>query len=324
MWGSGQWQGTSREGFQQGRAGSHRGGQVACLKEGGTQGLKEQGRAEVRAYQGLSSAWPHGDSPPALHLLWPWPPRARKRSVGLWCAGAVARQRVCRPGSLALAELSPSVMSPLSAPKSSFDPHHRSQPSYERPSFLPPGPGLMLRQKSIGRSQRQRWRGGAGVGDRGRPRAWQVGPVHLGGWVAEPWLLSVPAVCAPMSLGPQAKWETLDGVCCVLEHRSPPAGKLWHHLHVKGTSGKRGSRGSPQGASESGTAPAPPCPCSPDTLGLRAFCALPASRCMCACVRACGCGWRAPRSGPGLETEPRRLRRSCGTHCSQLCGPCTP
>lgn len=37
-------------------------------------------------------------------------------------------------------------------PKSSFDPHHRSQPSYERPSYLPPGPGLMLRQKSIGMS----------------------------------------------------------------------------------------------------------------------------------------------------------------------------
>ncbi|XP_019065636.1 SH3 and multiple ankyrin repeat domains protein 1 isoform X4 [Fukomys damarensis] len=40
------------------------------------------------------------------------------------------------------------------ATESSFDPHHRSQPSYERPSFLPPGPGLMLRQKSIGRSSR--------------------------------------------------------------------------------------------------------------------------------------------------------------------------
>ncbi|XP_037676032.1 SH3 and multiple ankyrin repeat domains protein 1 isoform X2 [Choloepus didactylus] len=36
------------------------------------------------------------------------------------------------------------------ATESSFDPHHRSQPSYERPSYLPPGPGLMLRQKSIG------------------------------------------------------------------------------------------------------------------------------------------------------------------------------
>ncbi|XP_011381238.1 SH3 and multiple ankyrin repeat domains protein 1 [Pteropus vampyrus] len=35
------------------------------------------------------------------------------------------------------------------ATESSFDPHHRSQPSYERPSYLPPGPGLMLRQKSI-------------------------------------------------------------------------------------------------------------------------------------------------------------------------------
>uniref|UniRef100_A0A4X2JWE0 SH3 and multiple ankyrin repeat domains protein 1 n=1 Tax=Vombatus ursinus TaxID=29139 RepID=A0A4X2JWE0_VOMUR len=38
------------------------------------------------------------------------------------------------------------------ATESSFDPHHRSQPSYERPSYLPPGPGLMLRQKSIGKS----------------------------------------------------------------------------------------------------------------------------------------------------------------------------
>nr|XP_040134936.1 SH3 and multiple ankyrin repeat domains protein 1 [Ictidomys tridecemlineatus] len=42
------------------------------------------------------------------------------------------------------------------APKSSFDPHHRSQPSYERPSFLPPGPGLMLRQKSIGAAEDDR------------------------------------------------------------------------------------------------------------------------------------------------------------------------
>lgn len=44
------------------------------------------------------------------------------------------------------------LSSPTAAPKSSFDPHHRSQPSYERPSYLPPGPGLMLRQKSIGMS----------------------------------------------------------------------------------------------------------------------------------------------------------------------------
>ncbi|MXQ93042.1 hypothetical protein E5288_WYG017544 [Bos mutus] len=41
-------------------------------------------------------------------------------------------------------------------PKSSFDPHHRSQPSYERPSYLPPGPGLMLRQKSIGAAEDDR------------------------------------------------------------------------------------------------------------------------------------------------------------------------
>lgn len=45
-----------------------------------------------------------------------------------------------------------SLSSPTATPKSSFDPHHRSQPSYERPSYLPPGPGLMLRQKSIGMS----------------------------------------------------------------------------------------------------------------------------------------------------------------------------
>uniref|UniRef100_A0A8C2V6C9 SH3 and multiple ankyrin repeat domains protein 1 n=1 Tax=Chinchilla lanigera TaxID=34839 RepID=A0A8C2V6C9_CHILA len=42
------------------------------------------------------------------------------------------------------------------ATESSFDPHHRSQPSYERPSFLPPGPGLMLRQKSIGAAEDDR------------------------------------------------------------------------------------------------------------------------------------------------------------------------
>lgn len=53
-------------------------------------------------------------------------------------------------------------------PKSSFDPHHRSQPSYERPSYLPPGPGLMLRQKSIGMSPV-----GEGIRDAGGER---------GGW----------------------------------------------------------------------------------------------------------------------------------------------
>ncbi|XP_076987026.1 SH3 and multiple ankyrin repeat domains protein 1 [Tamandua tetradactyla] len=42
------------------------------------------------------------------------------------------------------------------ATESSFDPHHRSQPSYERPSYLPPGPGLMLRQKSIGAAEEDR------------------------------------------------------------------------------------------------------------------------------------------------------------------------
>ncbi|KAF5917160.1 hypothetical protein HPG69_014093 [Diceros bicornis minor] len=42
------------------------------------------------------------------------------------------------------------------ATESSFDPHHRSQPSYERPSYLPPGPGLMLRQKSIGAAEDER------------------------------------------------------------------------------------------------------------------------------------------------------------------------
>ncbi|XP_072472073.1 SH3 and multiple ankyrin repeat domains protein 1 isoform X1 [Notamacropus eugenii] len=42
------------------------------------------------------------------------------------------------------------------ATESSFDPHHRSQPSYERPSYLPAGPGLMLRQKSIGAAEDDR------------------------------------------------------------------------------------------------------------------------------------------------------------------------
>lgn len=60
----------------------------------------------------------------------------------------------------------PSLLSLLSLPltatlKSSFDPHHRSQPSYDRPSFLPPGPGLMLRQKSIGMSLRTGYGPGA-------------------------------------------------------------------------------------------------------------------------------------------------------------------
>ncbi|XP_049642948.1 SH3 and multiple ankyrin repeat domains protein 1 isoform X2 [Suncus etruscus] len=42
------------------------------------------------------------------------------------------------------------------ATESNFDPHHRSQPSYERPPYLPPGPGLMLRQKSIGAAEDER------------------------------------------------------------------------------------------------------------------------------------------------------------------------
>ena len=75
-----------------------------------------------------------------------------------------------------------SVLSPpLTAnPKSSFDPHHRSQPSYERPSYLPPGPGLMLRQKSIGMSPAR-----VGVRDAGGER--EAGRVMVygdnkGGW----------------------------------------------------------------------------------------------------------------------------------------------
>uniref|UniRef100_A0A8C9A834 SH3 and multiple ankyrin repeat domains protein 1 n=1 Tax=Prolemur simus TaxID=1328070 RepID=A0A8C9A834_PROSS len=56
------------------------------------------------------------------------------------------------PGPGGLASLGKHRPKGFFATESSFDPHHRSQPSYERPSFLPPGPGLMLRQKSIGMS----------------------------------------------------------------------------------------------------------------------------------------------------------------------------
>uniref|UniRef100_A0A2K6SD02 SH3 and multiple ankyrin repeat domains protein 1 n=1 Tax=Saimiri boliviensis boliviensis TaxID=39432 RepID=A0A2K6SD02_SAIBB len=53
------------------------------------------------------------------------------------------------PGPGGLASLGKHRPKGFFATESSFDPHHRSQPSYERPSFLPPVPGLMLRQKSI-------------------------------------------------------------------------------------------------------------------------------------------------------------------------------
>ncbi|KAB1274486.1 SH3 and multiple ankyrin repeat domains protein 1 [Camelus dromedarius] len=56
------------------------------------------------------------------------------------------------PGPGGLASLGKHRPKGFFATESSFDPHHRSQPSYERPSYLPPGPGLMLRQKSIGMS----------------------------------------------------------------------------------------------------------------------------------------------------------------------------
>ncbi|ERE70165.1 SH3 and multiple ankyrin repeat domain protein 1 [Cricetulus griseus] len=54
------------------------------------------------------------------------------------------------PGPGGLASLGKHRPKGFFATESNFDPHHRSQPSYDRPSFLPPGPGLMLRQKSIG------------------------------------------------------------------------------------------------------------------------------------------------------------------------------
>ncbi|XP_066230193.1 SH3 and multiple ankyrin repeat domains protein 1 isoform X2 [Saccopteryx leptura] len=60
------------------------------------------------------------------------------------------------PGPGGLASLGKHRPKGFFATESSFDPHHRSQPSYERPSYLPPGPGLMLRQKSIGAAEDDR------------------------------------------------------------------------------------------------------------------------------------------------------------------------
>nr|XP_019597012.1 PREDICTED: SH3 and multiple ankyrin repeat domains protein 1 [Rhinolophus sinicus] len=60
------------------------------------------------------------------------------------------------PGPGGLASLGKHRPKGFFATESSFDPHHRSQPSYERPSYLPPGPGFMLRQKSIGAAEDDR------------------------------------------------------------------------------------------------------------------------------------------------------------------------
>ncbi|XP_070306530.1 SH3 and multiple ankyrin repeat domains protein 1 isoform X3 [Odocoileus virginianus] len=60
------------------------------------------------------------------------------------------------PGPGGLASLGKHRPKGFFTTESSFDPHHRSQPSYERPSYLPPGPGLMLRQKSIGAAEDDR------------------------------------------------------------------------------------------------------------------------------------------------------------------------
>ncbi|XP_023988144.1 SH3 and multiple ankyrin repeat domains protein 1 [Physeter macrocephalus] len=60
------------------------------------------------------------------------------------------------PGPGGLASLGKHRPKGFFATESSFEPHHRSQPSYERPSYLPPGPGLMLRQKSIGAAEDER------------------------------------------------------------------------------------------------------------------------------------------------------------------------
>ncbi|XP_045437578.1 SH3 and multiple ankyrin repeat domains protein 1 isoform X2 [Pipistrellus kuhlii] len=60
------------------------------------------------------------------------------------------------PGPGGLASLGKHRPKGFFATESSFDPHHRSQPSYERPSYLPAGPGLMLRQKSIGAAEDDR------------------------------------------------------------------------------------------------------------------------------------------------------------------------
>uniref|UniRef100_G3TU53 SH3 domain-containing protein n=1 Tax=Loxodonta africana TaxID=9785 RepID=G3TU53_LOXAF len=93
------------------------------------------------------------------HQPAPMPSMEKKRTVYQMALNkldeilAAAQQTISAsesPGPGGLASLGKHRPKGFFATESSFDPHHRSQPSYERPSYLPPGPGLMLRQKSIG------------------------------------------------------------------------------------------------------------------------------------------------------------------------------
>ncbi|XP_060042503.1 SH3 and multiple ankyrin repeat domains protein 1 [Erinaceus europaeus] len=116
-----------------------------------------------------------GRPPPALSSSWPaLGPRRRSvwyiyRAISPLLSPAppdkldeilaAAQQTISAsesPGPGGLASLGKHRPKGFFATESSFDPHHRSQPSYERPSYLPPGPGLMLRQKSIGAAEDER------------------------------------------------------------------------------------------------------------------------------------------------------------------------
>ncbi|XP_004381905.1 SH3 and multiple ankyrin repeat domains protein 1 [Trichechus manatus latirostris] len=99
------------------------------------------------------------------HQPAPMPSMEKKRTVYQMALNkldeilAAAQQTISAsesPGPGGLASLGKHRPKGFFAAESSFDPHHRSQPSYERPSYLPPGPGLMLRQKSIGAAEDDR------------------------------------------------------------------------------------------------------------------------------------------------------------------------
>uniref|UniRef100_A0A2K5EAP1 SH3 and multiple ankyrin repeat domains protein 1 n=1 Tax=Aotus nancymaae TaxID=37293 RepID=A0A2K5EAP1_AOTNA len=86
----------------------------------------------------------------------PFPSRSRYKLDEILAAAQQTISASESPGPGGLASLGKHRPKGFFATESSFDPHHRSQPSYERPSFLPPGPGLMLRQKSIGAAEDDR------------------------------------------------------------------------------------------------------------------------------------------------------------------------
>ncbi|XP_006897408.1 PREDICTED: SH3 and multiple ankyrin repeat domains protein 1 [Elephantulus edwardii] len=99
------------------------------------------------------------------HQPAPLPSMEKKRTVYQMALNkldeilAAAQQTISAsesPGPGGLASLGKHRPKGFFATESNFDPHHRSQPSYERPSYLPPGPGLMLRQKSIGAAEDER------------------------------------------------------------------------------------------------------------------------------------------------------------------------